>query len=105
MPAIRRGPESARTNGTDEEPASAGLPKARVEEHRRTGRDLTGEKGQRRAAGGDGAQRGERRHSRSVDEEERADAADADAGVLEDLAASLGAPARHQRVADVEDAV
>ena len=75
------------------------------EEHRRPGRDLTGEQGERRAPWRAGAQRGERRHGRSVDQEERPETTDADAGVSENLAAPVRAPADHNRVADVEDAV
>ena len=51
-------------------------------------------------AGESKTQRGERRHGGSVDEEERADPADADAGILENLASSLGdarAPSARRR--------
>jgi hypothetical protein len=75
------------------------------EEHRRPGRDLTGEQSERGTAWRSGAQRGECAHGRSVDQEERAETADADAGVFENIAASVGAPLGHNRVADVEDAV
>ena len=82
-----------------------GLTEDQHEEHRRPGRDLTGEQGERRAPWGAGAQRGEGAHGRSVDQEERAETSYADAGVSEHFAAPVWPPVGHNRVADVEYAV
>jgi hypothetical protein len=82
-----------------------GLTEDQHEEHRRPDRDLAGEQGERGATWRDGAQRGECAHGGCVDQEEGAETADADAGILEHFAAPVGAAVDHQGVADVEYAV
>ena len=108
-PARRRGYDAARksalTKGTEEEPRVRRLAVGEREDHRRAGRDLARKQDQRRAERRGCTHRGECRQGRTVYEEERADTADADAGVLENRAAPFGSSPDHQSVAHVEDAV
>ena len=69
-----------------------GLAEDQHEEHRRPGRDLTGEQGERGTTRRDGAQRAECAHGGCVDQEERAETSYADAGISEHLAAPVGPP-------------
>ena len=88
---VRCGPESARTKGTEEERRSAGSPKTNTRSIADRAETSPANRASRTAWRG-GAQRGEGGHGRSVDQEERAQTAYADAGVSEHFAAPAGAP-------------
>ena len=82
-----------------------GLAEGEDQEHRRAGRDLSGEQGERGADGRIIGERGERGEGRGVDDEESPDPTDPHASVFEDRPSPLLRAPHHERIPRVEHPV